>query len=79
MKTIEQKIQELTDCNDHSGAVVALAKHCKRLVKEAEAVQTLHSFFGYMPSDLHSVREEVKRQLLSGLPRSKQSLILEAF
>jgi len=65
------EIAKMTDWNDHSGAVVALAKivRDKKLQKAAEAIVTLHEFFGHMPSELIQVRTHLMNQ---GLKRAEK-------
>ncbi len=58
-----------THLNDHTGAIVLMAQYVAKkhnrlegvdkLVKSAQAVETLHSFYGHMPLYLNQIRDEV--------------------
>lgn len=73
--TYVESVQRATDINDHTGAIVLMAqyvtkKHNKlegvdKLVKAAQAVETLHDFYGHMPDYLNRIRDEVAAQIES--------------
>ena len=62
-------VQRATDENDHTGAIVLMAQYVTKkhnrlegvdkLVKYAQAVETLHDFYGHMPDYLNKIRDEV--------------------
>ncbi len=62
-------VQRMTDENDHTGAIVVMAQYVTKkhnrmegvdkLVKSAQAVETLHDFYGHMPDYLNKIRDEV--------------------
>ncbi len=67
-----QKLNEMTDYNDHTGHVVYLASKIVRDKKAASAarnIETLHDFFGHMPHELGEVREEIRQRLMAQLER----------
>ncbi len=62
-------VQKATDINDHTGAIVLMAQYVAKkhnrlegvdkLIKSAQAVETLHDFYGHMPDYLNKIRNEV--------------------
>ncbi len=62
-------VQRATDLNDHTGAIVLMAQYVAKkhnrlegvdkLFKSAQAVETLHDFYGHMPDYLNKIRDEV--------------------
>jgi len=71
MMAVIKEIARKTDQNDHSGAVLSLAKliRDKRMIKAAQSVVALHEFFGHMPSELIKVRTEIMNM---GLKRAEK-------
>ena len=65
------KIARLTDQNDHTGSILALAEALKQRenVKALEAVEVLHKRFGYMPAGLRAVRDELSASVMAGAKR----------
>lgn len=69
LKTAAAKVQEQTQDNDHTGAILTMAKYVaskhnqlggvESLVKAANSVIELHKFYGHMPSHLNQIRDEV--------------------
>lgn len=59
-------IAKYTDNNDHTEAVLELARGLKlpKYIKAVQCVEGLHTFYGQMPSNLSQIREELKNNLL---------------
>lgn len=59
-------IVRLTERNNHSGAIVMLAKVMKdgRLLKVAESIETLRDFAGYLPNGMREIQDKVRGVLL---------------
>lgn len=64
------KIERLTDINNHNEARLELAKQMKlkNLVKSYEALMVLHDTFNQM-NDLMKVREKLDKMLFTGAKR----------
>lgn len=60
------KIAELTDENDHNGAVMVLAQFLKekKHIRIMKAIQELHSAYGHMPSELIDLRSFELKELI---------------
>jgi hypothetical protein len=67
-------IEDLTDRNDHTGAVLELAKQLnqKDFIKVLEAIEIIHEFEGSMPDEIHTYRKGLKNRLMQ-LLKSKYS------
>lgn len=63
---IIDKIEQLTDENDHNGAVMVLAKFLKspQHIRIMKAIQELHDAYGHMPSQLIDLRGFELKELL---------------
>lgn len=81
-------VQHQTDENDHTGAIVTMAKFVANkhnqlegvgaLVKAAQAVVTLHDFYGHMPSHLNAIRDEVAARCESFMTADEQQAFRNA-
>lgn len=70
-------VQRATDENDHTGAIVLMAQFAAKkhnqlagvdaLIKSAQAVETLQSFYGHMPDYLNTIRNDVAARIESFL------------
>jgi len=62
-----QELVDLTDGNDHSGAVLALAKMLKhtQYVKIASAIVQIHNAEGSMPDSISTYRSQILKKLLA--------------
>lgn len=60
-------IARMTDENDHTGAVVALAYLLKlpHFVKIAKHIQGIHKLEGHIPLYLHEYRAELRKRLFA--------------
>lgn len=58
INTLVSTIAELTDNNDHSGAIVALCKFLKdpKLITIAVSLQSIHNAMGNFPAELGKFR-----------------------
>jgi hypothetical protein len=65
-KTAIENIADLTDNNDHNGAVMALAKmmNDKSSTAEMEKIQKYHNLKGHMPQSLIKYRSSILNNLL---------------
>ncbi len=63
---IAMRIEKMTDRNDHTGSVLALANAMgnKPMVKAIQAIVTIQDFYGHMPDGLSKVRDDMRNQLL---------------
>lgn len=61
-----EKIAELTDENDHNGAVMVLAQFLKekKHIRIMKAIQELHDAYGHMPSQLIDLRTFELKELI---------------
>lgn len=70
-------VKNATEINDHTGAIVIMAQYVAKkhnqlegvdkLIKYAQAVETLHDFYGHMPASLNEIRDEVGDRIESFL------------
>ena len=66
IKPIVVKIAKLTDRNDHTGSVLELATFLNdtKSVKLLQAIQTIHTIEGSMPSEISKYRENILKKLM---------------
>ena len=66
-KQIVAKIAKLTDRNDHTGSVLELATFLNdtKTVKLLQAIQTIHTIEGSMPSEISKYRDNILKDLMS--------------
>ena len=66
IKPIVAKIAKLTDRNDHTGSVLELATFLNdtKSVKLLQAIQTIHTIEGSMPSEISKYRENILKKLM---------------
>jgi translation elongation factor EF-G len=66
LKATTKDIADLTDNNDHNGAVMALAKMMgdKSSIAEMEKIQRYHELKGHMPQSLTKYRSSILNNLL---------------
>lgn len=66
VEVIAARIGRLTDQNDHTGAVLALAEfvECPYAVKVCKAVQAAHVILGHLPPELDALRGQARAQAL---------------
>ena len=67
IKPIIAKIAKLTDRNDHTGSVLELATFLNdtKSVKLLQAIQTIHTIEGSMPSEISKYRDNILKDLMS--------------
>jgi hypothetical protein len=67
IKPIVAKIAKLTDRNDHTGSVLELATFLNdtKSVKLLQAIQTIHTIEGSMPSEISKYRDSILKDLIS--------------
>lgn len=67
IKPIVVKIAKLTDRNDHTGSVLELATFLNdtKSVKLLQAIQTIHTIEGSMPSEISKYRDNILKDLMS--------------
>jgi hypothetical protein len=72
IKPIVAKIAKLTDRNDHTGSVLELATFLNdtKSVKLLQAIQTIHTIEGSMPSEISKYRDGILKDLM-GKVKSK--------
>jgi hypothetical protein len=65
-KQIVTKIAKLTDRNDHTGSVIELATFLNdtKSVKKLQAVETIHTIEGSMPTEISKYRSSVLQDLM---------------
>lgn len=65
-KQIVAKIAKLTDRNDHTGSVIELATFLNdtKSVKKLQAVETIHTIEGSMPTEISKYRSSVLKDLM---------------
>jgi hypothetical protein len=65
-KQIVAKIAKLTDRNDHTGSVIELATFLNdtKSVKKLQAVETIHTIEGSMPTEISKYRSSVLQDLM---------------
>ena len=78
---IVKKIDKMTDSNDHTGAVVELAKFLgnKQFITIATAIQTIHDADKGMHPGLFKYREEIRDRILNGIEQKKGKNVRRAF
>jgi len=78
LEKLVKEIQDLTDDNAHTEALLVLAKFlkAKELEKVFLGIQMIHNAVGSMPSSLGKFREEMGVQLMS---YAKQKMSKEDF
>jgi len=66
MSRVIERIEKLTDMNNHSEAVVRLAEVMNdgRILRAAEAVRTLRDYLGHMPRELSDIQSTLRERLL---------------
>ena len=64
---IVDKIAKLTDRNDHTGSVVELATFLNdtKAIKKLQAIQTIHTIEGSMPSEISKYRDNILKDLMN--------------
>ena len=64
---IIEKVAKLTDRNDHTGAVIELATFLNdtKSVKLLQAIQTIHTIEGSMPSEISKYRDSILKDLMN--------------
>ena len=79
LKVIKQKFDELTEANDHTGAMVWIAANICRthdnedaerqvlsqLFSAIMAYQTLHTYFGHVSDSLRDIRSQLTNELFT--------------
>lgn len=62
---IIEKIAKLTDRNDHTGAVIELATFLNdtKALKLLQAVETIHTIEGSMPTEVSKYRSSISKDL----------------
>ena len=62
---IIEKIAKLTDRNDHTAAVIELATFLNdtKCIKKLQAVETIHTIEGSMPSEISKYRDTILKDL----------------
>lgn len=67
MEPIIKNIADLTDKNDHNGAVMALAKMTgdKSYIEQMQKIQRYHELKGHMPQSLIKYRTAIMKNLLA--------------
>ena len=67
IKPIVAKIAKLTDRNDHTGSVLELATFLNdtKSVKLLQAIQTIHTIEGSMPSEISKYRDNILKDLMN--------------
>lgn len=88
LQSAVKTVQSQTNENDHTGAIVTMAKFVvnkhnqledvESLVKAAQAVKTLHTFYGHMPSHLNRIRDEVAARCESFMTADEQKVFHDA-
>jgi hypothetical protein len=65
-KQIVAKIAKLTDRNDHTASVMELATFLNdtKSVKKLQAVETIHTIEGSMPTEISKYRSSVLKDLM---------------
>lgn len=65
IKPIIAKIAKLTDRNDHTGSVIELATFLNdtKTVKLLQAIETIHTIEGSMPSEISKYRDSILKDL----------------
>jgi hypothetical protein len=65
-KPIIAKIAKLTDRNDHTGSVMELATFLNdtKSVKKLQAIETIHTIEGSMPTEISKYRSSVLKDLM---------------
>ena len=68
----------MTDQNDHTGSILALAEALKmnRQVKALRAVEVLHDYHGHMPSSLRTERDGISKVVMA---EAKESTDAETY
>ena len=64
---IVDKIAKLTDKNDHTGSVIELATFLNdtKAVKKLQAIETIHTIEGSMPSEISKYRDNILKDLMN--------------
>jgi hypothetical protein len=67
IQPVIDKIAKLTDRNDHNGSVLELATFLNdtKTVKLLQAIQTIHTIEGSMPSEISKYRDNILKDLMS--------------
>jgi hypothetical protein len=82
---LAKNIQKLTDINDHTGAVLKLAKFLKDpyYISVLNGIEKVHNKLGYLPAEYSSARNFTLNQLLNiakdKLPGVEYQLINKSF
>ena len=65
-KQIVAKIAKLTDRNDHTGSVMELATFLNdnTSIKKLQAIETIHTIEGSMPTEISKYRSSVLKDLM---------------
>lgn len=63
---VSRKIAKLTSMNDHTNAVMKLAKFLNdiKAIKKLEAVETIHKVEGSIPAEISKYRDTILKALL---------------
>jgi hypothetical protein len=83
--TLANEIEQLTDINDHTGAVLKLAEHLLAIhyVRELLDIESAHNAMGYMIPTLANRRTDIRNNLIEIIARQITSdeniLIRSAF
>ena len=83
--TLVNQIEQLTDINDHTGAVLKLAEHLNALhyVRELLDIDEAHNAMGYMIPTLANRRTDIRNDLIEIIARqitpNENILIRSAF
>lgn len=83
--TLVNQIEQLTDINDHTGAVLKLAEHLNALhyVRELLDIDEAHNAMGYMIPTLANRRTDIRNDLIEIISRqitpNENILIRSAF
>jgi len=67
IQPVIDKTAKLTDRNDHNGSVLELATFLNdtKTVKLLQAIQTIHTIEGSMPSEISKYRDNILKDLMS--------------
>ena len=69
--TLVNQIEQLTDINDHTGAVLKLAEHLQAIhyVRELLDIDKAHNAMGYMIPTLANRRTDIRNDLIEIISR----------
>lgn len=67
-----QSIEELTDENDHTKAVLELARFLtnEKSIKILNAIKTMHNVYGSLPTQLIELRDIERKELIKNIEKN---------